>query len=110
MIEIRSIYAIIGIPVAPSATPVNVPTDVSFEDVRHIVDRRCSVCHSAQPVDLTFGPSPAGVSFDTPEQIRERVARINERAVVTKTMPPGNKTNITELERAMLGRWISQQK
>ena len=105
-----AIYAIIGIPVAPSATPVNVPTNVSFEDVRHIVDRRCSVCHSAQPVDLTFGPSPAGVSFDTPEQIRERVARINERAVVTKTMPPGNKTNITELERAMLGRWIAQQK
>ena len=105
-----AIYAIIGIPAAPSASPVNAPTNVTFEDVRHIIDRRCSVCHSAQPADLTFGPSPGGVAFDTPEQILERVARINERAVVTKTMPPGNKTNMTELERAMLARWVSQQR
>ena len=90
-----------------SSTTVEAPAVVTFAEARHIIDRRCSVCHSAQPVDLTFGPSPAGVSFDTPEQILARVARINERAVVTKTMPPGNKTNVTELERAMLARWIA---
>jgi uncharacterized membrane protein len=105
-----AIYAIVGMPVALPATSVDAPATVTFADVRHIVDRRCSVCHSAQPVDLTFGPSPAGVSFDTPEQILERVARINERAVVTRTMPPGNKTNMTELERAMLAKWVAQQK
>ena len=46
--------------------------------------------------------------FDTPEQILAHVARIRERAVVTRTMPPANKTNITDAEREMLGRWISQ--
>jgi uncharacterized membrane protein len=105
-----AIYAIIGIPVARPAMSVDVPGTVTFEDVRHVIDRRCSVCHSAQPVDLTFGPSPAGVSFDSPEQILERVARINERAVVTKTMPPANKTNMTELERAVLAKWVAQHK
>jgi uncharacterized membrane protein len=36
------------------------------------------------------------------------LARIRERAVVTRTMPPGNKTNITDVEREILGRWIAQ--
>mgnify|MGYP003340118622 CR=1 FL=1 len=34
--------------------------------------------------------------------------KILNRAVQTKTMPQGNKTNITEEEREKLGRWIAQ--
>jgi uncharacterized membrane protein len=79
---------------------------ITFDQARHIIDRRCAVCHSIQPADLTYGAAPAGVTFDTPDQIAARAARIRERAVVTRTMPPGNKTHITDLERAMLGRWI----
>jgi uncharacterized membrane protein len=81
---------------------------VTFADVRHIIDRRCAVCHSARPTDLTFGAAPAGVMFDTPEQIAARAARIRERAVATKTMPPANRTGITDGERAVLGRWVDQ--
>ncbi len=79
---------------------------VSFDEARRVIDRRCAACHSAQPSDLTFGAAPAGVMFDTPEQIVSRSTRIRERAVVTRTMPPANKTHITEEERAILGRWI----
>jgi uncharacterized membrane protein len=60
------------------------------------------------PSDVTFGRTPGGVSFDTPEQIVARAARIRERAVVTRTMPPANKTHITDAERAILARWIAQ--
>jgi uncharacterized membrane protein len=28
--------------------------------------------------------------------------------VVTRTMPPANKTKITDEERAVIGRWIDQ--
>ena len=79
---------------------------VTFADARHVIDRRCGACHSAAPSDSTFGPAPAGVTFDLPEQIRSHAARIRERAVVTRTMPLGNKTHITEQERAILGAWI----
>jgi len=79
----------------------------TFEAVRHIIDRRCGPCHSARPTDLTFGPAPGGVRYDTPEQIVALAARIRERAVVTQTMPPGNKTGISEAERNLLGRWIA---
>jgi len=94
-----------------SPAPVSSATatgPVTFADARHVIDRRCAVCHSSNPVDLTFGAAPAGVTFDTPEQIAARASRINERAVVTRTMPPNNKTNITDDERAVLARWIAQ--
>ena len=80
----------------------------TFAEVRHVIDRRCAVCHSAAPADLTFGVAPAGVMFDTPEQILARAARIRERAVVSRTMPPANRTNITDAERAVLARWTER--
>jgi uncharacterized membrane protein len=92
---------------APVAQPV-ATGPVAFADVRHIIDRRCAVCHSALPADPTFGIAPAGVAFDTPEQIASHVNRIRERAVVSRTMPPANKTNITDAERELIGRWIAQ--
>lgn len=81
---------------------------VAFADARHVIDRRCATCHSAQPSDMTFGTAPAGVMFDTPAQISAHVTRVRERAVVTRTMPPGNKTNMTAAERALIDRWIAE--
>jgi uncharacterized membrane protein len=81
---------------------------VTFAEARRVIDRRCAACHSLTPSDKTFGAAPAGVVFDTPEQIFARIQRINQRAVVTRTMPPANKTNITDAERDLLGQWIAQ--
>jgi uncharacterized membrane protein len=78
----------------------------SFADVRSIIDRRCTACHSAHPSDRTFGAAPAGVAFDSPEQIRALSDRILNRAVTTRTMPPANKTSITDAEREMLRVWV----
>jgi len=89
-----------------AANSVAIIGDVSFADVRRIIDRRCAACHSATPSDVSLGRTPNGVTFDTPEQITAMLARIKERAVVQRTMPPGNKTMITPTERAMLARWI----
>jgi len=107
-----ALYAMlrIGLPVGEvSASGASDPSaPASFAEVRHIIDRRCSSCHSARPSDLTFGAAPGGVVFDTPDQIVAHAARIRERAVVTRTMPPGNKTSVTDAERALLGQWISE--
>jgi uncharacterized membrane protein len=109
---VASVVALIVILRAGSPTNAVAVSDasgpVSFTQARHVIDRRCAACHSAAPSDLSFGAAPGGVMFDTPEQILAHVARIQERAVVTRTMPPGNKTNITDVERAMLERWIAQ--
>jgi uncharacterized membrane protein len=97
-----------GAPTPVASNPTSGP--VSFADVRHVIDRRCAVCHSARPTDVTFGPAPAGVMFDDRAQIESRAARIRERAFVTRTMPPANKTGITDAERALLGAWAANQR
>jgi len=86
---------------AAGAIPV-----ADFPNVRSIVDRRCTACHSRQPSDRSFGVAPGGVAFDTPAQIAANAARIRERAIVTRTMPPGNTTGMTEEERHVLARWL----
>jgi uncharacterized membrane protein len=95
-----------GPPALPpsSLSPSSPP---SFAEARHVIDRRCAACHSISPTDSSFGGAPAGVMFDTPEEIAAHVTRINERAVVTRTMPPANKTHITDAERDLLRRWIA---
>ncbi|HEY8174591.1 MAG TPA: urate hydroxylase PuuD [Gemmatimonadaceae bacterium] len=89
------------------STSANVPAHVTFVDARRVIDRRCAACHSLTPSDVSLGVMPAGVAFDTPEQIHALAERIRERAVVQRTMPPANKTRITEAERAILAKWIS---
>lgn len=81
---------------------------VAFADAQAVIQRRCVVCHSANPTDALFTVAPNNVMFDTPEEIKAHAERINERAVVLKTMPFGNKTQMTDEERALLGAWIAQ--
>ena len=93
-------------PSAATAGAADIPAQVSFADARSIVDRRCTACHSATPSITEFGPSPGGVSFDDPARIQALAERIRVRAIDTRTMPPGNRTQMTDRERAMLARWI----
>jgi uncharacterized membrane protein len=80
---------------------------VSFAEVRGIINARCLPCHSAYPTDDTFRVAPNGVMFDTPQEIASRVSRIGERAAVQRTMPPANKTEMSDAERDVLGRWAA---
>jgi uncharacterized membrane protein len=81
---------------------------VSFSQTQAIITSRCIACHSVHPSITTFGPTPGGIQFDSPERIHSLAERIKVRAVVTKTMPMANLTHITEDERTTLGRWIDQ--
>jgi len=96
-------------PAGTAGADTDIPITVSFEDARSIIDRRCTACHSSAPAITEFGPSPGGVAFDDPTRIRALAERIRVRAIETRTMPLGNRTNMTERERAMLGRWIGPQ-
>jgi len=82
--------------------------NVSFEEVNKIIQKRCVACHSSNPTDDVYKVAPNGVMYDTPEQIVKLKDKIMQRAVITKTMPQNNKTNITQKERDMIGCWISQ--
>jgi uncharacterized membrane protein len=86
---------------------VEITYAVGFDRAQDIIIRRCVPCHSAHPADPAFPAPPNNIVFETPEQIKMMAPRIRERAVESKTMPFLNKTQITPLERAELGKWIS---
>jgi uncharacterized membrane protein len=78
---------------------------VTFAQAQAIINQRCMPCHSATPTQQGFPSAPNGVTFDTPEQITARSGQIYQQAVVTRNMPFGNLTNITQEERDTLGAW-----
>ncbi len=85
------------------------PTDdsatVSFDQVRNVVQARCTSCHSAAPVHPAFPAAPLGVMFDSDEQILGDAARIYQQTVVTRVMPIGNLTAMTDAERGVVEQW-----
>lgn len=93
-------------PIAP-AVAQEAPA-VDFEQVQQVIQLRCTVCHSARPSSSLFSVAPAGVMFDTPEQIRQQATRIQAQAVTSQIMPLGNITQMTSQERELLGAWVDQ--
>jgi uncharacterized membrane protein len=81
---------------------------VAFTAVKGVIERRCVSCHSRTPTDDVFRVAPNGVTFDAPESIRAHAETIRTRVVLSRTMPLGNKTGITEGERDLLARWLAQ--
>ena len=90
-----------------AAPEVEVDHAVGFARAQEIIVKRCVPCHSSHPTDPAFPAPPNNVVFETADQIKLMVPRIRERAVESKTMPFLNRTQITPLERAELGKWIA---
>lgn len=96
-------------PAAPAANPAQASSaGPSFDKVHNVIQERCTVCHSAKPTSPLFSTAPAGVMFDTPEQIRLQAARIQAQSVASQIMPLGNITQMTQQERELIGAWIAQ--
>jgi len=78
---------------------------LSVGDIRPVIEHRCVTCHSAQPTHIAFPAAPAGVMFDSEDQILADADRIYQQTVVTRAMPIGNLTGISEEERLMIDAW-----
>ncbi len=77
----------------------------TFSQVRNVINARCTSCHSSAPVHPAFPAAPLGVTFDTDEQILAEADRIHLQTVVTRVMPIGNLTAITDEEREIIAQW-----
>ena len=86
------------------ASPLPV-SEASFDEVRGIVIARCTNCHAAEPSHPGFPAAPGGVMLDSDARILAEAERIHLQTVVTRVMPIGNLTGITEEERAVLDAW-----
>lgn len=79
---------------------------VSIDRVRAIVGQRCVTCHSAAPTFAGIAQPPAGVILTSADAITQNADRIYQQVVVTRIMPLGNATGITDYERAEIAAWV----
>jgi len=88
------------LPAAPSAEVAAASArPVSFTEVQHVVEQRCAMCHNQQVMNKN-------IQLHTPELIAKNAQSLYQQAVVLKAMPMNNATQITDAERALLGRWF----
>jgi uncharacterized membrane protein len=78
----------------------------AFEDVQPIVQARCQSCHATRPTQEGIAAPPKGVVLESSAHIRAMAAAINQQVFVTKVMPPGNMTQMTDAERRTIARWF----
>jgi len=71
-----------------------------FQAIKTIIDQRCVHCHG-EAVQMK------NIRLDTSDSIKTHAQGIYQQVVVTRQMPMNNATEITEDERAMIGRWFS---
>jgi uncharacterized membrane protein len=69
-----------------------------------MVKRHCAACHAAH--SQLFPAPPKGVILETTGQLREHAPRIRMLSVQSQAMPPGNLSQMSDAERAWLGRWL----
>ncbi|RFA24475.1 hypothetical protein CAI21_21485 [Alkalilimnicola ehrlichii] len=79
---------------------------VDFPEIRQIVENRCMACHAAEPTFAGFSNAPQGIRLDDDEAIRRYRAQIVRTAADTRSMPPGNLTDMTDAERLLLRQWL----
>ncbi len=79
--------------------------EVSFGEVRALVQEHCVSCHAASPSDDRFAFAPLGFVVDTDELIEANAEAIYRRTAVDRTMPFNNETGMTEDERAAIAAW-----
>ena len=83
--------------------------EVTDAEALTITQTRCASCHAATPSDPTIKAAPKGIHLETVENLKRYAAQIETQAVKNKAMPLGNKTKMTDEERAKLGAWIARQ-
>lgn len=76
----------------------------SIDEVHAIVQERCASCHSQEPTQNGFSSAPAGVEYDTTDQLRRQMEQ-TKKVVASGYMPLGNTTNMTDEERDVIDDW-----
>ena len=99
------LIVVLGVFMSPGREKIP-QSEIKFQAIKSIVDARCVSCHSAKPAFQGLAEAPKGILLDTPERIRTQAAAILAQSVVSKAMPPGNLTAMTDEERGLLGRWV----
>ena len=79
-----------------------------FPAVRDVILGRCSMCHAAEPVYEGVLEAPKNVHLDSDAAIANHAEQIAIQAGYSAAMPPGNVSEITPAERALIVAWYRE--
>jgi uncharacterized membrane protein len=85
-------------PQASEAAKAPAPA-ANYAAVQKVLEQRCYQCHGAQL-------QMKNVRLDSPEALKQHAQAVYQQAVVARTMPLNNATQITDGERALIGQWF----
>jgi len=91
-----------------SATEQNFIASTHFPAVKDTVLSRCSMCHAVEPAWEGVAFAPKGVLLDSDASIAAHAREIYLQAGRSHAMPPGNVTQVTPQERALLVAWFEE--
>ncbi|HTO33836.1 MAG TPA: urate hydroxylase PuuD [Pararhizobium sp.] len=77
-----------------------------FPAAREAIGMRCAMCHSAEPAYEGINRPPKGVVLENDAEIAAHAREIYIQAGRSHAMPPGNVTDMTGSERALLTAWF----
>jgi uncharacterized membrane protein len=106
-VRLAALIALIAFQATLAGAGEAAPSD---DEVLAIVHRHCAACHAQKPVHPSFAEAPKGVTLETLEQIQRFAAGVYEQTIVTRAMPMGNETAMSEEERDRLAAWIRSLK
>jgi len=79
-----------------------------FADASLTVQSRCSMCHTAEPAWPGIYEAPKNIILDSDIAIANHAKDIAMQAGYAHAMPPGNVTEMTDDERALLVAWFRE--
>jgi uncharacterized membrane protein len=106
-IPVTAALATLALAVAIAPHKPGTAQSYTFTGVQRIVAIRCAPCHADTPAQPGYSVAPKGLLLETAAQIAANAQTINEQAVVTRAMPIGNLTQMTDAERSILAAWIA---
>lgn len=95
-------------PELASATGERFMAATHFAEASLTVQTRCAMCHTAEPVWDGIYQAPKNVILDNDVAIANHAPQIAMQAGWSHAMPPGNVTEMTDAERALLVEWYRE--
>jgi uncharacterized membrane protein len=89
--------------------PIIFQGEVSDAEALALTQTHCAACHAMNPTNPTIKQAPKGIMLESLDDLRRHKQQVMVQAVSGRAMPMGNKTSMTQEDRAKLGAWLSKQ-
>jgi uncharacterized membrane protein len=97
-----------GAETVPSPQATLMMQSPHFRAASDVVQTRCTMCHSAVPGYEGISEAPKNVILDNDVAVANHAEQIAMQAGYSRAMPPGNLTDMTDDERALLVAWFRE--